>query len=108
MQELRNQVSTLRGKTADNKKVVDKAHATAKRMEELEKSAKQIDAMNATIHELRQESASKAALVTRLRQDADAAEKVHATRTAVIGTMEAEQARLKVHVTHSFVDSLTH
>lgn len=54
--------------------------------------------MNATIQELRQESASKAALVTRLRQDADAAEKVHATRTAVIGTMEAEQARLKERV----------
>eukprot|EP00619_Florenciella_sp_RCC1007_P021691 CAMPEP_0205933804 /NCGR_PEP_ID=MMETSP1325-20131115/34346_1 /ASSEMBLY_ACC=CAM_ASM_000708 /TAXON_ID=236786 /ORGANISM="Florenciella sp., Strain RCC1007" /LENGTH=62 /DNA_ID=CAMNT_0053303713 /DNA_START=1 /DNA_END=186 /DNA_ORIENTATION=+ len=62
-------------------------------MAELERAAKEVDTMNATIHELRQESASKAALVTRLRQDADAAEKVHATRTAVIGTMEAEQAR---------------
>lgn len=46
VQELRNQVSSLRTKASDDKKVVDKAQATARRMEELEKSAKEVRVTN--------------------------------------------------------------
>uniref|UniRef100_A0A7S2WUX2 GRIP domain-containing protein n=1 Tax=Rhizochromulina marina TaxID=1034831 RepID=A0A7S2WUX2_9STRA len=93
-------VATLRGEVSDLKVQLRKVGGGSGGLseEEARQQAQDMARLREERDQVSQEIGSKDALVKRLRQEAEAAEQLHATRTALIATRDAQIAQLTVRI----------
>ena len=98
MRKLESDASALRRRLKSNVDAADRTAELTEKVGRLETELRAAEKRGADAAGARAEAVAKGALVTRLRSEAAAAEKVHATRTALIATRDAEIAALKVEL----------